>query len=98
MKLMSKLRWSSICVGLVLFVAMTTSSSPLLAQDVEVNSADPNNTPQGSTSLNVVITGKHFERGHQAKFYVSEAIRHGLSIGGGHGPLDHFWNGVAGHD
>lgn len=32
----------------------------------------------------------------RAKHYVTEAIRRGPSIGGGHGPLDHFWNGVAG--
>jgi hydroxymethylpyrimidine/phosphomethylpyrimidine kinase len=25
--------------------------------------------------------------------YVNGAIRHGLSIGAGHGPLDHFWQG-----
>ncbi len=30
----------------------------------------------------------------RAKDYVAGAIRHGLPIGGGHGPLDHFWNGV----
>jgi hydroxymethylpyrimidine/phosphomethylpyrimidine kinase len=27
----------------------------------------------------------------RSKLYVTEAIRHGLSIGGGHGPTDHFW-------
>jgi hydroxymethylpyrimidine/phosphomethylpyrimidine kinase len=26
-----------------------------------------------------------------AKQYVTEAIRHGLSIGAGHGPTDHFY-------
>jgi hydroxymethylpyrimidine/phosphomethylpyrimidine kinase len=30
-----------------------------------------------------------------AKEYVVGAIRHGLAIGHGHGPMDHFWNGVA---
>jgi hydroxymethylpyrimidine/phosphomethylpyrimidine kinase len=30
-----------------------------------------------------------------AKDYVTGAILHGLDIGHGHGPLDHFWNGVA---
>jgi hydroxymethylpyrimidine/phosphomethylpyrimidine kinase len=30
-----------------------------------------------------------------AKEYVEGAIRHGLTIGHGHGPMDHFWNGVA---
>jgi hydroxymethylpyrimidine/phosphomethylpyrimidine kinase len=29
-----------------------------------------------------------------AKRYVTGAIAHGLEIGRGHGPLDHFWNGV----
>ncbi|MFQ5781326.1 MAG: bifunctional hydroxymethylpyrimidine kinase/phosphomethylpyrimidine kinase, partial [Nitrospiria bacterium] len=28
---------------------------------------------------------------HDAKAYVTEAIRHGLSIGHGHGPTDHFY-------
>lgn len=29
---------------------------------------------------------------HRAQIYVAGAIRHGLAIGRGHGPLDHFWN------
>jgi hydroxymethylpyrimidine/phosphomethylpyrimidine kinase len=29
-----------------------------------------------------------------AKEYVAGAIRHGLPIGHGHGPMDHFWRGV----
>jgi hydroxymethylpyrimidine/phosphomethylpyrimidine kinase len=32
----------------------------------------------------------------RAKEYVTGAIRHGLPIGKGHGPLDHFWRGVTG--
>lgn len=28
---------------------------------------------------------------HRAKVYVTEAIRHALPIGRGHGPTDHFW-------
>ncbi|HUR33993.1 MAG TPA: bifunctional hydroxymethylpyrimidine kinase/phosphomethylpyrimidine kinase [Vicinamibacterales bacterium] len=31
-----------------------------------------------------------------AQAYVAGAIRHGLAIGRGHGPLDHFWNVGAG--
>jgi hydroxymethylpyrimidine/phosphomethylpyrimidine kinase len=27
----------------------------------------------------------------RAKEYVTQAIRHGLEIGHGHGPTDHFW-------
>jgi hydroxymethylpyrimidine/phosphomethylpyrimidine kinase len=30
----------------------------------------------------------------RAKRYVAGAIAHGLAIGRGNGPLDHFWNGV----
>ncbi|MFN7915955.1 MAG: bifunctional hydroxymethylpyrimidine kinase/phosphomethylpyrimidine kinase [Vicinamibacterales bacterium] len=30
-----------------------------------------------------------------AQAYVAGAIRHGLAIGHGHGPLDHFWNSRA---
>jgi hydroxymethylpyrimidine/phosphomethylpyrimidine kinase len=34
----------------------------------------------------------------RAKAFVLEAIRHGLPIGKGHGPLGHFWRGLpAGH-
>jgi hydroxymethylpyrimidine/phosphomethylpyrimidine kinase len=29
----------------------------------------------------------------EAQAYVAGAIRHGLAIGHGHGPLDHFWRG-----
>lgn len=28
---------------------------------------------------------------HKAKLYITEAIRHGLEIGHGQGPTDHFW-------
>jgi hydroxymethylpyrimidine/phosphomethylpyrimidine kinase len=35
------------------------------------------------------------EAAERAKQYVSHAILHGPAIGHGHGPLDHFWNGVA---
>lgn len=30
----------------------------------------------------------------RAQSYVHGAIRHGLAIGKGHGPLDHFWGGI----
>jgi len=32
------------------------------------------------------------EAATRAKAYVTGAIRHGLAVGRGHGPLDHFWN------
>jgi hydroxymethylpyrimidine/phosphomethylpyrimidine kinase len=32
------------------------------------------------------------ESTEQAQRYVAGAIRHGLAVGHGHGPLDHFWN------
>lgn len=32
------------------------------------------------------------EAAHQAKQYVTEAIQHGLGLGRGAGPFDHFWN------
>ncbi len=34
------------------------------------------------------------EAAGRAKAYVAGAIRHGLALGHGQGPLDHFWNGV----
>lgn len=33
------------------------------------------------------------EATQSAKSYVEHSIRHGLQIGRGHGPLDHFWRG-----
>ncbi|MQA28902.1 MAG: bifunctional hydroxymethylpyrimidine kinase/phosphomethylpyrimidine kinase [Luteitalea sp.] len=33
------------------------------------------------------------EAAERAQAYVAGAIRHGLAIGHGHGPLDHFWTG-----
>ena len=35
--------------------------------------------------------GHRCRRGRRAQAYVAGAIRHGLAIGTGHGPLDHFW-------
>ena len=31
------------------------------------------------------------EAGRRAQLYVAGAIRHGIAIGHGQGPLDHFW-------
>jgi hydroxymethylpyrimidine/phosphomethylpyrimidine kinase len=36
------------------------------------------------------------EAASRAKSYVADAIRHGLTVGRGHGVLDHFWRGVPG--
>jgi hydroxymethylpyrimidine/phosphomethylpyrimidine kinase len=34
------------------------------------------------------------EAAARAQQYVAGAVRHGLRIGHGHGPLDHFWGGI----
>ena len=61
---------------LFLFLAsiffVTAGPPPVQAQDVEVSSADPNNAPQGTVNLNVIITGKRFERGAVAKWFVAD--------------------------
>jgi hydroxymethylpyrimidine/phosphomethylpyrimidine kinase len=46
-------------------------------------------------TANLALGHPLVEATRRAKEYVVGAIRHGLPIGRGHGPMDHFWNGVA---
>jgi hydroxymethylpyrimidine/phosphomethylpyrimidine kinase len=46
-------------------------------------------------TANLALGHPLVEAARLAKEYVVGAIRHGLAIGRGHGPMDHFWNGVA---
>jgi hydroxymethylpyrimidine/phosphomethylpyrimidine kinase len=44
-----------------------------------------------SIAANLALGYPLIEAAARAKEYVTGAIRHGLAIGRGHGPLDHFW-------
>jgi hydroxymethylpyrimidine/phosphomethylpyrimidine kinase len=51
-------------------------------------------TFSAAIAANLALGRSLKESAERAKHYVTRAIRHGLAIGHGHGPLDHFWNGV----
>lgn len=46
-------------------------------------------------AANLALGRPLVEAAQLARDYVVGAIRHGLPIGRGRGPMDHFWNGVA---
>ena len=72
MKSTNRLIGRSIYTGLAItWLVMAASRSPLLAQDVTVNSANPNNAPQGTVNLNVTIGGKGFKKGAASKFFIT---------------------------
>ncbi len=45
--------------------------SPLLAQGIQVTSANPPAAPQGTANLNVTITGSGFKKGAKSAFYLT---------------------------
>src|SRR3990172_5082731 len=56
---------------LLLFLASAGVPAPAVAQDIQVNSADPSSAPQGTVNLNVTIRGKGFKRGAVSWFFVT---------------------------
>jgi hydroxymethylpyrimidine/phosphomethylpyrimidine kinase len=52
-------------------------------------------TFSAAIAANLALGRSLREAAERAKQYVSQAILHGPAIGHGHGPLGHFWNGVA---
>jgi hydroxymethylpyrimidine/phosphomethylpyrimidine kinase len=52
-------------------------------------------TFSAAITANLALGRSLRDAAERAKHYVTRAILHGLDIGHGHGPLDHFWNGVA---
>ena len=46
-------------------------SSVSTAQQIQVSSTNPNAAPQGTTSLNVTVNGKGFQKGAAAKWFVT---------------------------
>ncbi len=47
------------------------SSLALQAQTITVTAANPNNAPQGTVNLNVLVNGSGFKKGALAKFFIS---------------------------
>ena len=56
---------------LLLVLVGAGAPGPAVAQDIQVNSADPASAPQGTLNLNVTIKGKGFKRGANAQFFVT---------------------------
>jgi hypothetical protein len=60
----------------ILFVAVfggllaSVAAQPAIAQ-IQVNSANPSATPQGTINLNVVVSGNGFKRGAKAQWFVT---------------------------
>ena len=48
-------------------------------------------TLAAAIAANLALGHDHLEAIRLAKAYVTEAIRHAPGLGGGHGPLEHFW-------
>jgi hydroxymethylpyrimidine/phosphomethylpyrimidine kinase len=48
-------------------------------------------TLASAIAANLALGHDHLEAIRLAKAYVTEAIRHAPGLGGGHGPLEHFW-------
>lgn len=67
---------------LLFSLAWTASPPPLVAQDVIVSAAVPDNAPQGMVSLNVQVKGNGFKKGAVAKWLVtgSETDTGGVTV------------------
>ncbi len=51
-------------------------------------------TFSAAIAANLALGRSLAESAERARHYVARAIRHGLALGHGQGPLDQFWNGV----
>ena len=67
---------------LLFSLAWTASPPPLVAQDVVVSAAIPDNAPQGMVNLNVQVKGNGFKKGAIAKWLVtgSETDTGGVTV------------------
>jgi hypothetical protein len=64
---MKRLRWS----GLFLLMALLSSLAAPAAAQIQVASATPNSTTQGTINLNVTVGGKGFKKGAKAAWFVT---------------------------
>ena len=58
-------------VWLATALAILLSAPIVTTAQIQVTSANPNAAPQGSTNLNVTVTGNGFKRGARAQWFVS---------------------------
>jgi hypothetical protein len=70
---MKRTFWTLFIAGclVVPWFAWPGTSPPLMAQDIEVTSADPPSAEQGTINLNVAIKGKGFDRSAKARFFLT---------------------------
>ncbi len=62
--------WMAVLLALFAFL-WSGNATPLLAQKIQVTSANPNSAAQGTTNLNVTVAGSGFKIGASATWYVS---------------------------
>ena len=69
----TSIRMASLLIGLALIALTLWLNWPVAAQggQVQVTAANPPSTAQGTTNLNVTVTGKGFKNGATAKWFVT---------------------------
>ena len=60
-----------ILISFFLFLNLSGTVSTALAQQVQVNAADPPSAEQSTINLNVKVTGKGFKNGAKAKWFIT---------------------------
>jgi len=73
---MGRKHWRLLVVVTACVLVLGLTSRPATAQ-VTVNTATPNNAAQGTTALNVTVSGSGFEQGAAASWYVSGTTNNG---------------------
>ena len=54
-----------------LLFACVLASAVFATAQIQVNSTNPNTAPQGTTNLNVTVSGSGFNKGAKAQWFVS---------------------------
>src|SRR5215831_17260946 len=62
---------STLFLCCVLFVALAGLGTQRAAAQIKVNGANPNNATQGTTNLDVIISGNGFKKGVKAQWFVT---------------------------
>ena len=68
---MTRISRSLVLVFSCLLLGLSLTASPLAAQTITVTSANPNNAPQGTVNLKVLVNGSGFKKGVISKFFIS---------------------------
>jgi len=62
---------ATLSLSCVLFVCLATLGVQNAEAQIKVNGANPNNTAQGTTNLNVIVSGSGFKKGAQAQWFAT---------------------------